>query len=202
MPAHDLPLLVCERARLVEDAVPNADFSEVMKCPGCPQQLALGVIEIQALAKATGQVSDVSRVRLRIRIPSVKGLSCQREGLIFQLCLLLNVRDLVADGPEESEESWRHNHSDGSLDEQPEDAAGEAQHNGRRHGSYADVLRKSGYERSSIDVRERPSLDCVVERQREGRVSDCPRRKRPPLAPRNQGDRKRWQGVVNRCVGP
>src|SRR5439155_17631966 len=64
MAPHDLPLLLTERPRLVQNVVANANLAEAVYRSRCPDQLDLTIAQLQLLSQPPVQIGLSNVMRL------------------------------------------------------------------------------------------------------------------------------------------
>jgi hypothetical protein len=71
---HDLPFILAQRARLVQDIVTNSNLSEVVQRAGSSNQLDFTITKLQVFPQFARELRYSNRVGLGIPIASVKRL--------------------------------------------------------------------------------------------------------------------------------
>src|SRR5487761_69614 len=103
MEPHDLPLIVCQWPRLVEDVVTNTDLPQVMQGPCRAEVLTFAVAKIQMLTETEGELSYFFGMGLGVLVSRVECLGGQLESLLFLLCLPLNIRNVALNREQKAE---------------------------------------------------------------------------------------------------
>lgn len=62
MAPHDLPLVLGQRSRFIEDVIPNANLAKVVQRASGPEEFDCASAQLEVLAEANGQLRHATRM--------------------------------------------------------------------------------------------------------------------------------------------